>query len=66
MNRRDLLLANLLGVLIALGALIAGWGEAAAFGLAVLAVLDLFVWLRGRQAHSEADNKAQEDEHTDS
>ncbi len=66
MNRRDLLIANGLGLAIVLGALIAGWRDAAAFGLAVLAVLDLFVWLRGRQAHFDSGTETQEDEHTSS
>jgi len=44
---RDLILANLVGLLVLLAALLAGWHEAALFGLAVLAVLDLVVFLRG-------------------
>lgn len=45
-HRRDLILANLAGVAVLLLALVAGWREAAAFGLAVLAILDLMVILR--------------------
>lgn len=47
---RDLLLANLAALVILLGAVLAGWRDAAAFGLVVLVVLDLFVFLRERQA----------------
>ncbi|MGD8624669.1 MAG: hypothetical protein PVF47_13340 [Anaerolineae bacterium] len=45
-DRRDLILANLAGLLVLLAALLAGWHEAALFGLAVLAILDLMVLLR--------------------
>jgi hypothetical protein len=48
---RDLLLANLAALLLLLlVVLLLGWWQEAAFGLAVLLFLDLFVVLRGRQA----------------
>lgn len=47
-RRQDLILANLAGGAVLLLALVAGWREAAAFGLAVLALLDLMVLLRER------------------
>lgn len=43
---RDLILANLAGLLVLLAALLVGWSEAALFGLAVLAILDLIIFLR--------------------
>lgn len=58
---RDLLIANLLGLIVLLGALFIGWRDAAAFGLAVLVVLDLFVWLRGHQVRSEANRETEDD-----
>jgi hypothetical protein len=57
--RRDLLVANLAASLLLLIVLLIGWWEAAAFGLAVLAILDLLVVLRGRQAHYD-ENRAEE------
>lgn len=47
-GRRDLIVANLAGVVVLLLALVAGWREAAAFGLAVLAILNLTIILRER------------------
>jgi hypothetical protein len=52
---RDLIVANSLAVLVLLIALLAGWGEAAAFGLAVLLILDLLVVLRGRKSRADQD-----------
>jgi hypothetical protein len=37
-------------------ALLAGWWEAAAFGLAVLLVLDLLVLFRGHSVHPREDD----------
>jgi uncharacterized protein (DUF58 family) len=45
-RRRDLLLTNLLSLFVLLAALLAGWWEAALFGLAVLVVMDLLAVLR--------------------
>jgi hypothetical protein len=47
-RKRDLLVTNLLSLLVLLAALLAGWWDAAAFGLAVLIVMDLLVVLRER------------------
>ena len=52
-RRRDLIVTNLVALVVLLAALLAGWREAAAFGLAVLAVLNLIVLIRERQARSE-------------
>jgi membrane protein implicated in regulation of membrane protease activity len=52
-HRRDLFVANLAAVVVLLVVLLLGWWEAAAFGLAVLMLLDLMVVLRGRQARAE-------------
>jgi hypothetical protein len=57
-TRRDLVLANLLGLGIVLAALLAGWREAAAFGLAVIAILDLLILLRGRAARADVDRES--------
>ncbi|MGD2039302.1 MAG: hypothetical protein PVH11_00660 [Anaerolineae bacterium] len=47
---RSLFVANLLALLVLLVVLLLGWWDAAAFGLAVLLILDVLVWLRERQA----------------
>jgi hypothetical protein len=47
-RKRDLLLTNLLSLFVLLAALLAGWWEAALFGLAVLVVMDLLAVLRER------------------
>ena len=57
-RRRDLFLANVAALVVLSIALLAGWREAAAFGLAVLVVLDLMVFIRGRQVRSEDDPEA--------
>jgi hypothetical protein len=49
-RRRDLIVANLAALLVLLVALLIGWRQEAAFGLAVLVILDLMVFLRGRGA----------------
>lgn len=41
-------LASALGLVVVAGAYLAGWHEAAAFGLAVILILDLLIVLRGR------------------
>jgi hypothetical protein len=45
---RALIFTNLLAILILLAALAVGWREAALFGLAVLAIMDLIVLIRER------------------
>ena len=52
-RRRDLLYANLAALLLLVVVLFLGWWQEAAFGLAVLLFLDLFVYLRSRQARSD-------------
>jgi hypothetical protein len=54
---RDLLLANVLALFVLLVVLLIGWKEEAAFGLAVLIILDLMVLLRERQARSRDDSE---------
>lgn len=45
---RDLIVTNLLALAILLAVLLVGWWDAAAFGLAVLVIMDLMVLLRER------------------
>ena len=52
-RRRDLIVTNMAALVVLLLALLAGWREAAAFGLAVLVVLNLIVLIRERQARAE-------------
>ena len=52
---RDLIVTNLTALLVLLIALLIGWWEAAAFGLAVLLVMDLMVLIRERQARCNDD-----------
>jgi len=54
---RELIVVNVVALLILLVVFLIGWGEAAAFGLAVLVILDLMVLMRGRQARSEHDTE---------
>ena len=56
-GRRDLIVTNLLALLVLLIVLLAGWREAAAFGLAVLLVMDLMVVIREYGARSEDDRE---------
>ena len=51
-RRRDLIVANLAALLLLVVVLLLGWWQEAAFGLAVLLFLDLFVFLRGSQPRS--------------
>jgi membrane protein implicated in regulation of membrane protease activity len=59
MRISSLVVANAAAVVILLVALLLGWWEAAAFGLAVLALLNAVVFLRHKQAAVERD--AQDD-----
>jgi hypothetical protein len=52
-SRRDLVLANALALLLLLIVLLVGWWQEAAFGLAVVVILDLTILLRGRQVRAE-------------
>ena len=54
-NRRALIVANLIAVPVLLAVLVAGWWDAAAFGLAVLVIMDLLVLLRERSARSRGE-----------
>lgn len=54
-RHRELIVTNLVALLVLLAALLLGWKEAAAFGLAVLIVMDLMVLIRERQARSKND-----------
>jgi membrane protein implicated in regulation of membrane protease activity len=55
-RRRDLIVTNVAAVAVLLVALLLGWWEAAAFGLAVLVFMDLMVLLRERMAQSDRDS----------
>jgi type IV secretory pathway TrbD component len=56
-RRRDLIVTNVAAVAVLLVALVLGWWEAAAFGLAVLVAMDLMVLLRERMAQSDRDSE---------
>jgi hypothetical protein len=57
-RHRELIVTNLAALLVLLTALLLGWKEAAAFGLAVLIVMDLMVLIRERQARSKNDSES--------
>jgi hypothetical protein len=65
-RKRDLIVTNILSVLVLLGALLAGWWEAAAFGLAVLVIMDLLVLFREWFSRSTRDAEANPDQNGDS
>ena len=52
-RRRDLIIANVAALLVLLFVLLIGWGQEAAFGLAVLVILDVIVLLRERSSRSK-------------
>jgi len=57
-RKRDLFVTNLLAILVLIGVLLAGWWDAAAFGLGVLLFMDLLVVVRqllGKAAHRTSD-----------
>jgi membrane protein implicated in regulation of membrane protease activity len=56
-RQRDLIVTNVAAVAVLLVALLLGWWEAAAFGLAVLVFMDLMVLLRERMAQSDRDSE---------
>lgn len=60
-RRRDLVLANLAGAVVLLLALLAGWRDAAAFGLAVLAILNLMIILREQMSRHEGNGGSDRD-----
>ncbi len=61
-ERRDLVLANGVALLLLLIVVLVGWWQEAAFGLAVLVILDLMILLRGRQARAEESAKGEREE----
>ena len=54
---RELLLADVAGSVVLLAALAAGWHDAAAFGLAILIILNLMVVLRARLARVDRESE---------
>ena len=54
---RELIVTNVLALLVLLVVLLFGWREAAAFGLAVLLILDLLVVIRERVPRSDDDGE---------
>jgi hypothetical protein len=52
-RRRDLIVTNVIALLVLLAVWLVGWWEAAAFGVAVLVLLDLMVLIREQQARSD-------------
>lgn len=59
-RRRDLIVANVAILLLLCVVLLLGWRQEAAFGLAVLLLLNLFVMLRGRQARRDRDAEGED------
>jgi Flp pilus assembly protein TadB len=56
-RRRDLIVANGAGLFVVVVALLLGWREAAAFGLAVLLILDVMVLARERLGRRRRDGE---------
>jgi hypothetical protein len=54
-RRRELIVTNLLALVVLLAILLVGWWDAAAFGLAVLVILDFIVLLRERLSRHKED-----------
>jgi hypothetical protein len=54
---RDLIVTNVAVLLVLLVVLLVGWREAAAFGLAVLVILDLMVVIREHSGRPKEDKK---------
>ena len=54
---RELIVTNVLALLVLLVVLLLGWRESAAFGLAVLLILDLMVVIRERGTRSDDDGE---------
>jgi Zn-dependent protease with chaperone function len=54
-RRRELIVTNLLALVVLLAVLLVGWWDAAAFGLAVLVILDLMALLRERFSRRKED-----------
>lgn len=56
-RRRQFVVTNILALLVLLIAVLVGWGDAAAFGLAVLVIMDLMVMLRERTDRHKEDTE---------
>jgi type IV secretory pathway TrbD component len=54
-RRRDLLLANGAALAVLVVALLLRWYEAAAFGLAVLVILNILVFVRERMSRNKGE-----------
>jgi hypothetical protein len=59
-RRRDLIIANVASLLVLLFVLLIGWGQEAAFGLAVLVILDVIVLLRERSSRPRDDSSPED------
>jgi hypothetical protein len=59
---RDLIVTNLVALLLLLVVFVLGWREAAAFGLAVLLMMNVIVFLRERLGRSSLDRSEESDE----
>ncbi|MFC2029233.1 hypothetical protein ACFLWA_00715 [Chloroflexota bacterium] len=58
---RELIVTNLVALLLLLIVLVVGWKQAAAFGLAVLVMMNVFVLLRERLGRSSQDSLEEEE-----
>ena len=59
-RKRELVVTNMLALVVIVSVLVAGWWEAALFGLAVLLLMDLMAILRewgARSAHRDRENE---------
>jgi hypothetical protein len=59
-RKRELIVTNILALVVIVSALVAGWWEAALFGLAVLLLMDLMAIFRewgARSAHQDQQNE---------
>ena len=59
-RHRDLIVTNVAAFLVLIVALLLGWKEAAAFGFAVLVLMDLLALLRERTARAEREKDLEE------
>ena len=62
---RDLIVTNVVALLLLLVVLLIGWREAAAFGLAVLVIMNLLVIIRKRGARFDVEQEDGENESGD-
>jgi hypothetical protein len=54
---RDLVVTNVVALVLLLVVFLTGWREAAAFGLAVLVIMDLMVIIRKRGVRSDVEKE---------